>query len=147
MSAYFDFIWNLKSCVICRNQPQAKIWPLSLPTKSLLIAEADLSHCILWMNWTCPEATKKLAKVNYILNILAHWHFSAKLFSFHLKSSLQNCVIKAPSVGWFWPYGLAHTFLGIKLFYDRQQKFSASVWFWILWNLTKFQLIQFRDNF
>ena len=71
---------------------------------------------LIAMNWTRPEATKKLAKVNYILNILAHWHFSAKLFSFHLKSSLQNCDIKAPSVGWFWPYGLAHTFLGIKLF-------------------------------
>jgi hypothetical protein len=32
--------------VICRNWPQAKIWPLSLPTKPLLIAEADLSRCI-----------------------------------------------------------------------------------------------------
>ena len=32
--------------MICRNQPQAKIWPLSLPTKPLLIAvPVNIKNC------------------------------------------------------------------------------------------------------
>ena len=45
----------------------------------------------------------------------------------------------------FWPYGLDHIFSRNKnvfVFQDSELKFSASVWFRISWNLTKFELIQ-----
>ena len=47
--------------------------------------------------------------------------FSEVLLRVTEKSSLQNCAIKEPSVGWeknylSWLYGLLHIFLGMKLF-------------------------------
>ena len=43
----------------------------------------------------------------------------------------------------FMVHGTLHIFLGIKLFVcqDRKLKLSATVWFRILWNFSKFQLI------
>ena len=69
----------------------------------------------MWLNWTRPVATRKLAKVNYILNIL----FSTlAFFSKIIFIPFRNCAICWLRKELFWPYGLADIFLGIKLFFE-----------------------------
>ena len=69
----------------------------------------------MWMNWTRPGATKKLAKVTYNLDIL----FSTlALFSKIFFTSLKIFTPKLRHQGTiyrlrkelFWPYGLTHIF-------------------------------------